>query len=147
LNPKLFEITCNNCEHKWFVKLDTIFHHEFQKNIDFIHDYSLFHHKCSNCGTIVRFVYPLVYYFPKQSILISLGCDAKNFQHSTSYRVSTIEAFSEYIKIINDGKDIESILALKSRLTQYHTIVYDGSENQTLFFIADESLIAITKET
>lgn len=144
MNPKLFEITCHQCNHQWFVKMDTVFHHEFQKNIDYIYDYSLFHHKCSSCGTIVKFVYPLVYYFPKQAIIISLGCEANNFQQAKNYRVETIEAFCEYIKIVDDGEDIDSIMALKKRLSKYQCVEYDGSDHDTIFFMADGIPIAVS---
>ena len=137
MNPKLFEITCHECGHQWFVKMDTVLHHEFQKKIVYVYDYSLFYHKCSKCEASIKFVYPLVYYFPKQSVIISLGCEGNNFAQAQNYRVETIEAFCEYVKIVDSGKDIDSIIALKQRLTQYEVIYYDGSNQENLFFIAD----------
>ncbi|MDF9838259.1 MULTISPECIES: CpXC domain-containing protein [unclassified Breznakia] len=145
MNTRIFEIECSNCNHTWFVKTDTIFHDHIHKQIKFaFYDGSFFKRKCSNCGELIDFKCPLVYYFTDKNTLICLGCEAHNEQ-AKSYNVSSIGEFVENLKIIDYGCTMEEIIALKKKLINYDKLIFDSFADNCYFFQTRDGIIAIEK--
>lgn len=144
MQTKVFEVVCENCQNTWYIKSDTVFHHEFDQKVKHqFYDFSFFHRKCSVCNHLMLFTCPLVYYFQKANCLVSYACEAANEENARCYQATSIEEFVEMLHIVDCDLDIEMVERLKASLVTYEQLRFDGCDNGHLFFNSKQGMLAI----
>lgn len=152
MNARLYELTCQSCQSKWMVKVESIVNANIEKNLkNSILDSSYFHRKCSCCGNIISFYYPFLYCDIKHKALIVLLTredekwvqQLKNIEHYkdfTLYEVDNETELKEYIILTDHEIDIHRFLELKQKLSKTYTnITIDMIDDDYVWLHSTES--------
>ncbi len=156
MNRKLYEVTCKHCHSQWMVTCESVIQAQIEPHLkQSIVEDSFFHRLCSNCKQTISFYYPLLYVDVKHKACIAFTTqeDAiwiqqlRGSAYYASYRIYEITSSSDMVECIHaiDAElDIQKINALKKLLSKrYAHMVFESSENQTLWFLSNKGRIGI----
>lgn len=143
------QLTCLNCGNKIIQISDMILNPTIDSTLkEKILNDDWMSSKCTNCGKVIRSIYPCIYKDTQKKVLIHVKKIFEVTQNGYQQRyVNDRDSFKELVQILEDNMDDQQVMKIKKMFYQKHQKVsYVTSDDEYVIFNCDDQIKMVLKK-